>query len=345
MMNVMCSYLFVVVLTTTATARKLREYEFIMAHDAATAMLPLIQHNPKIENIVNLYAQTQATGTLDDLLKCGARALDLRVHRNDTSNELNFYHGPANVYYNVSQALLDVVSFLELNAEELVVLIWLCGNDECLAAVNGTLLELQLPTIHWNCTSYADIANLDVLEVRNISKVRTGGSLLSLNKRCIEMNYDKNITCYKDLHSCTSKKTQSYRFDAFYEYVNRTYEADHGDKLWMIQAHWQYDGTSISIGMLHNSSILDDTCESQINDKFRAWVKERHNSTFSNFVEFDNVCYRTSCSSTIKGSDEVLIIGFVCGGILLVVLIVCCLSKKKRTSKRKSTKMEVELQN
>jgi len=298
-------------LILAATGQKFNEYELIGAHDAATALLS-IPPNTRLSEVVDIYAQTQANGTLYDLVNCGARALDLRLKRTD-ARTIKFHHGNVTISYNVSDAVLDVVKFLKQNPDEFIVLYWKCNDEACYEILNQTLSEQNLPLLYWNCTG---LANFDLSEVRRLSEVNTGGSLFSLKKECIEENYDKHVQCWGKEHSCLGNNSE-VSFDRFWAYMNRTYAKDYTSKLWMIQAHWQYDNTSIIIGMRHGSSILKDTLESQIIDKFWGRVKTMHSSVQHNFVEFDNIC-----SGTSNGYSSLLIILLIVGGVLLCIIIV-----------------------
>jgi len=94
--------------------------------------------------------------------------------------------------------------------------------------------------------------------------------------------------------------------------VDRTYEKDHTNKLWMIQAHWQNNEDSVAIATLHGSSILDDTSKSGITEKFLSRMKTMFSSVPSNFVEFDNICRGQSKTS----SSLLIILGSVVGVLL-----------------------------
>jgi len=317
-----------------ATGQKFNEYEIIMAHDAATAMLSL-QPTAHGSEILNPYAQTQANGTLYDVINCGARALDLRVNR--TNAEIKFHHGGVKIAYNVSDAILDVVKFLKQNQEELIVLYWTCNDELCYEVLNQTLSQLNIPLLYGNCTG---LANLDVSEVRRVSEVNTGGSLLSLEEDCIEQNYDKQIQCWGEKYSCIGDNSE-VSFNKFWEYMNRTYEKDYTNKLWMIQAHWQYDGTSVVVGTLHGSSILDDTLKSEITEKFRSRVETMYSSVKHNFVELDNICRGTS-----SGSSTVLIILLIVGGVLLCIIIIIIIAvARSKYMRRKGAIKPTELAN
>jgi len=319
-----------------ATGQKFNEYEIIMAHDAATAMLSLLPTAHGSE-ILNPYAQTQANGTLYDVVNCGARALDLRVNR--TNAEIKFHHGGVKIAYNVSDAILDVVKFLKQNPEELIVMYWKCNDELCYEVLNQTLFELNLPLLYLNCTG---LANLDLSEVRRISEVNTGGSLLSLTKdsECIEENYDKHIQCWGKKHSCIGNNSE-VAFNQFWEYMNQTYEKDYTNKLWMIQAHWQYNDTSIIAGTLHGSSILDDTLNSEITEKFRSRVETMFSSVKHNFVELDNICRGTPTGST----STVLVILLIVGVVLLLIIIIIIAVARSKHKKRKKAIVANELAN
>lgn len=307
-----------------------------MAHDAATAMLSF---NYRIKDaMVYPYAQTQANGTLFDVLSCGARALDLRVKLNETTGVITFHHGRVNIAYNVSYAIsVDVVNFLKQNTDEFVVLYWTCSEEGCYEVLNQMLLEFELPVLHDNCTN---LANLDVSETQNLSRVNTGGSLLSIEKEneCIEENWDPDIVCWGDNYSCTGTNSE-VPFDNFWAYVNRTYEKDYNNKLWMIQAHWQATAESIVIGMSHSSSILDDTSKSGITEKFITRVHDIYSSVPPNFVEFDNVCDRTSNPFPILP----VILSLVGGVILciIIIIIIICYWRKRRARRTKDTFIEI----
>jgi hypothetical protein len=59
--------------------------------------------------------------------------------------------------------------------------------------------------------------------------------------------------------------------------------------LWMAQGHWQSTAVSISLGTLHNSSVLLDESRSGANE----WILEsiyQRKFDYLNLLELDNVC-------------------------------------------------------
>jgi len=319
-------------LILAATGQKFNEYEIIMAHDAATAMLSLEPTTLK-SKIADPWAQTQANGTLYDLINCGARGLDLRLNIT-IYGTIYFRHGTVPIAYNVSDAVLDVVKFLKQNPEEFIVLYWSCSNQNevCYEVLNQTLSELNLPLL-FGLESCTGLANLHVSEVRRLSEVNTGGSLLSLGGNCIDENYDKSIQCWGKKHSCIGDNSD-VSFNKFWAYMNRTYEKNYTNKLWMIQAHWQYDGTSIAHGTLHNSSILDDTLKSEITEKFWSRAETMFSPVRHNFVELDNICRVASSGS----STALKILQIVGGVLLLIIIIIIAIVRSKHMKRKRATK-------
>lgn len=127
---------------------------------------------------------------------------------------------------------------------------------------------------------------------------------------CVEEHWDSSIKCYGDL-SAAQNATESLQseapeakfsclggsdaaFSPLWTYMSGL--CDQSDSphkgqstLWMAQAHWQYDTSSVVQGEAHNSCILEDESKAGVNKQIAERISQGHFQHL-NLLEVDNVC-------------------------------------------------------
>lgn len=278
------------------TTRLLRDFPFIMSHDAATSML-----DSKL-NLIESYTQTQATGSLAGQLDCGSRAFDYRPYLT-SDGLLVAHHGPVKVKaYSMKESIEGVIDWLnqEENKNELVILyVSHCkadGDDDmqeqrCIEA-SRQLLENMGVSVTSDCDLLSSMTVADAFKTGQLSK--SSGSLLAV-QGCINENFDVNVNCYgfydKLKTYCCYGKHKEIPWNHLTSYLNNTAASASTDALWMLQAHWQSDTASIPLGDLHRGSVLEDESKAGVNAWLAATLRARALPYENlNIIEVDNVC-------------------------------------------------------
>lgn len=276
--TLVCYFLFFLRFTYSLP---LNEYAILMSHDAATGDL----HR---EHIVAEWAITQSTG-LDGQLDCGARAFDYRPYYEN--GVLYAHHGGVKVPYPMEDAVSSVISWCSTHEEEFVLLyVNSCDGDSgCMEAAIALLESMQVPVL----TSCSDVDDLTFEDAYSISTLPRAGHLLAVVD-CVEEYYDSSINCYGHQFVCYDswpENTSTIPWNAMETYlqdVTSELPVEEG-RLWMAQAHWQSTALSISLGTLHNSSLLLDETRSGVNSWFARAITDGAYSHL-NIIEVDNVC-------------------------------------------------------
>jgi hypothetical protein len=212
------------------------------------------------------------------------------------------HHGAVTVNVAVRDGLQNIKDWSAANSAELVLVYGShcdgssdSDKSQCQGAFTQTLSDLGIPLIQ--CS---DIARMTVGDAMSRgSVVATWG--------CVEENYDPSIKCYGDIVAANSTDAGRRLGDTFVCYgsnadkafnalwqnlegLSNVDEAPHKGEgtLWMAQAHWQYDTSSVTQGILHSSCILEDEYKANVNgqiaDKIRAGDFKH-----INLLEVDNV--------------------------------------------------------
>jgi len=291
----------------------LNQWPMIITHDAATGYFKHGTCNK--ERQVNDWAETQPKGTFASQLDCGARALDLRMYVED--GVLKMHHASIEVAEEFSTALTHVMSWTAAHPQELVVLYpshcdGKSDSDkaQCNQKTNEAFSNAGIKML--NCNQLAHMTLGDALSQ---GKIPNKGSVIGT--MCVEENYDSSIKCYgkassakdcfqgnltqvKGKQLCGEEHYTCYGDDAdkafaglwsYMTQLSNTAEAPHASdgKLWMLQAHWQYDKNSIEQGVLHGSCILGDENKAGVNSKLVTKIRNRELKHI-NLLEVDNVC-------------------------------------------------------
>eukprot|EP00405_Crypthecodinium_cohnii_P026012 CAMPEP_0206488706 /NCGR_PEP_ID=MMETSP0324_2-20121206/42618_1 /ASSEMBLY_ACC=CAM_ASM_000836 /TAXON_ID=2866 /ORGANISM="Crypthecodinium cohnii, Strain Seligo" /LENGTH=332 /DNA_ID=CAMNT_0053967873 /DNA_START=20 /DNA_END=1018 /DNA_ORIENTATION=- len=289
-----------------AFAVPLNEWPMIMTHDAGTGYFS--GGTCSLLHPVNDWAQTQPTGGFANQLDCGARALDLRMYVE--SGQLEMHHASVHIDKKFSDALTEVKAWVSQNPNELVLLYAShcdgqsdddkksCHSKVQQAFKDAGIYELQ-------CNSLKDMT---VELAMTSGSVGSGkGSVVGLLDCGMAENYDSSITCYGDIlaeqqlikNGTLSAPEASYvcygddsdkAFNKFWTYMSKTVSSMPSDgRLWMAQAHWQYDAKSIAQGTLHGSCILEDESKAKVHDKL---IEKINAGTYPhmNILEVNNIC-------------------------------------------------------
>lgn len=93
-------------------------------------------------------------------------------------------------------------------------------------------------------------------------------------------------------HTCYgSEAEQRQFFDPFWKYFDDTTNkaTPPTDKMYVTQAHWQYDGKTVALGTAKRSCIINDEKQSKMNENVAAQIhKGTHKNLF--LLQVDNVC-------------------------------------------------------
>ena len=171
----------------------------VMAHDAATVYLSASR---LIKTSVYNWTKTQSgpagssSGTVSDLLTCGARSLDWRPRWSD--GRLVAHHGDVEVAHLFSSSLSEIASWCGANPSELVMVhIWDCTSDDdtvdCNAEVDRALSDL--PKVD-DCDV---LKGVTVGEAKALALLPGGGHLLPIfvnGGLCTADNYVDSLSCW-----------------------------------------------------------------------------------------------------------------------------------------------------
>lgn len=262
-------------------SKLLNEYPIIMSHDAATG--DIIR-----DHIVAKWAITQSIG-LSGQLDCGTRGFDYRPYY--YNGTLYAHHGGVKINKPMKDAVNEVISWCNQHPSEFVLFYTnSCDGDSgCKEAAIELLKSLGVYTI----TDCNELQSLTINQATSLGKLENGGSLLGLYD-CVNEEYDSTINCYgKDFACYESWPNESIDipWDKMNNYLNSvTSKVPTNDgKLWMTQAHWQSTALSITLGTLHNSSLLLDEERSKMNEYVTNQINNKAYS-YLNIIEVDNVC-------------------------------------------------------
>lgn len=266
----------------------LNHYPMIMSHDAVSGELDEVR-----DFVVTDWTRTQGVGLVGQL-DCGSRSFDYRPYL--SNGVLYGHHGGVVVHKTMRSSVVEVVDWCNSNPDDLVVLyVTDCeGDDGCLTQVRSLLDSLNVYTIS-DCSV---LSTLTYAKAQFYSRLRKGGSLLALIG-CVAENYDPSINCYGPSFVCydswpTNSSAAPWRdFSNYMLAVTFMDPTSNGSaaysNLWMAQGHWQSTAVSISLGTLHNSSVLLDESRSGANEWIRESIYQRK-FDYLNLLELDNVC-------------------------------------------------------
>eukprot|EP00301_Raphidiophrys_heterophryoidea_P025758 c8716_g1_i1.p1 GENE.c8716_g1_i1~~c8716_g1_i1.p1 ORF type:complete len:363 (-),score=107.27 c8716_g1_i1:238-1326(-) len=262
----------------------LNNFAMVMGHDCATGYL-----DGGITHPVNNWAKTQGAAGNHDAeagfapqLDCGSRAFDIRAL--EKNGQLIMHHGSVEVNHSLADGLKEIIAWLSQHPSELVVaFVADCDGTSCWDAVSSTLQSLNL-----TLASCPAIATVTVAQAKQSFALAQGGAMIVTNN-CVQENYDPTIECYEGDDWCYGYGKDK-PLNQLWRYTNSTSSNPPPQSFWMTQVHWQYSTTSIALGQLHFSSILDDEMQSSVNSQFVSLFHQGWFGPYFNFVELDYVC-------------------------------------------------------
>lgn len=260
----------------------LRDAALITAHDASTTYMP----EPPAWNVaakeVVAFAKTQPDGGFARLLDCGARALDLRTKVDARSGQVVMHHGAIEVNTTLENSLDDVASWSAKHPGELVLLYFSHFADSAARKMSKeVLLARKIEMYDEDTTDFNQLT---------YDQARTQGPVVAVFDSVVE-NFDKSIVCETLEYRCDSSKTQHIPFQRLNAYLDKTSASNRHvtASLSMLQAHWQSNAETISLGVLRGSSILKQVEGSRVNDRVADEIRAKR-FPHINLLEVDNVC-------------------------------------------------------
>jgi hypothetical protein len=265
----------------------LTQYPMIMSHDSASGEI-----SEKRDFIIAKWARTQSVGLVDQL-QCGARAFDYRPSSKDGT--IYAHHGGVTIRVPMEESLRQVISWANSNPDDLVIF-YLSHfyGDDCEKAVADLLTKNHVYAVN-DCNA---LKSLTYGEAK-AEAIKTGlgrkGAVMAIFD-CTEENYDSKINCYGKNFVCYDswpKNSSSIPFEHLSTHLQSVTSVDpttsYAQHMWMAQAHWQSTAESVSLGTLHESSLVLDVTRSHINQWLETAVSQRA-FTHLNFLEVDDVC-------------------------------------------------------
>lgn len=276
----------------------LREYPFIMSHDAASGYLN--ESDKVIYETRVRYSKTQSVGMAEQC-DCGARAFDYRPYIKK-DGQVIAHHGSTLVNVPMKETVESIRSWLAArgNGEPELIILYIShitGEGEGEDEVDNSKVMAVLDE-----TNTAYIADCSQLQSMTYQEALQTSGLIPLLAifDCMEENYDPSITCYgydkeKNTNYCCYKDSAEIPLRDLDRYcIENTHDAEEysasASHLWMTQAHWQSSEVSVPMGLLHNSSVLLDESRSNTNQRLAAALLANQLGPYINMVEVDNVC-------------------------------------------------------
>lgn len=263
----------------------LKDYAMIMSHDAATGEINQIRD--RIPNIVLASAQTQSKGLVAQLT-CGSRSFDYRPYY--SNGTVYASHGIVVIKKPMNDSVSEIIKWVNRNPTDLVILYLshFAGDDGSQKAATDILDFWKVPVI----SACDEFSSLTYNEAKTLSLRSDGGYLLGIVD-CMDEVYDPSVECYvKDVRtnetSVCFESNNALVFNQLTDYAHNASAVKHSG-LWMSQLHWQYGVESTVLQFYYNSTVVDDTTRSGVND----WVLDNiRNKTWPNlnFVELNEVC-------------------------------------------------------
>jgi hypothetical protein len=259
----------------------LTQYPTIMAHDAASG--EIVEER---DHILSDWTKTQSGGIVSQL-NCGARSFDYRPL--SKNGQIYAHHGGVTIYKLMEDTLKEIIHWTTINRGEFVILYisHYAGDDDCQENVEQLLVQ-------YNIAFIKDCSQLFDFTYQQAMTLTANNRILGIFD-CTEENYDEHINCYgKDFvcYDSWPSSTTDIPFKNLEDHLlSVTNEpSKEYNTMWMAQAHWQQTAATISLGTLHNSSIVSDVFRSEINKNYLYNKVITHAYKQLNFLELDEVC-------------------------------------------------------
>lgn len=269
----------------------LTQYPMILSHDSASGEI-----SEERDFIVAKWSKTQSVGLVEQL-NCGARAFDYRPSMKK-DGKIFAHHGGVTIHVPMEESLRQVISWANIHSEDLVIFyLSHFDGDGCETAVEDLLKKNAVYYVK-DCSLLQSLtyASAKKEASRVGSKLGRKGAVMALFD-CTEENYDSKINCYgKDFvcYDSWPKNSSSIPFSHLSSHLQAVTSVSdpgqsYGHQMWMAQAHWQSTAESVSLGTLHESSLVLDVQRSQINQWLTNQVSGKAFKHL-NFLEVDEVC-------------------------------------------------------
>lgn len=286
----------------TSDSQLFRDSPIVMTHDSASGYIMDSDHFVKEEVIK--YTKTQSANIVGQLV-CGARAFDYRpyIKRDGT---VVAHHGPVVIPHEMGATLDEITQWVGEHGDmDEVVLLYVshidghnCTEGQCTREPVKEVLNLKGISYMEDCSALESLTYSDAVAMGKLGDGR--GSVLALFD-CVSENYDDTVNCYGSVPGDNRGKFVCYGDDAdsrkdipmynMQQYLtNATGLLERPSTgLWMNQAHWQSTTESISLGLLHNSSVTLDEIRSGLNAQLAVMIRKGAFPSL-NLLELDEVC-------------------------------------------------------
>jgi len=317
-----CFILFLCVLQTHAKSPAttvLNQWPMVMVHDAATSYL-----EGGLVHQINDWAKTQPDGGAQGELNCGARAFDWRPSV-QSDGTVKMHHGGVTIDHPMADSLDEMVNWCAANGtdpSDLVVLgITDCEGSECVDAVKQLLTARSITYI----SDCSQLSGVTVSDIYNRTTLPGGGAILAIFD-CWQENYDPSVACsgFGDkestqkldsagvaqavsaahqmnqtaaagfTYSCyRDSSSKAFPLNRMVKYINNTVTAGppENGQLYTVQCLWQETASSVTVGELHGSTLLDDESRSGLNSLVTGMITQNQIDTSRlNMMEVNNIC-------------------------------------------------------
>ncbi|KAF4660171.1 hypothetical protein FOL46_006311 [Perkinsus olseni] len=255
----------------------------LMSHDSATGYI-------SEKTFLWQLSKTQ-NGDFTAQLNCGVRAFDLRPLCN--ADGVYMHHGIQPIKYRIEDVVKDIITWAGEHPREFISLVnshYSPNTDDCKGKVWQTMATLNLMPSIGSDGSCDRLKGLTTNQAMKMTALTGGGHVFVLEGEgmCVDANYDASLTCYRENGDCLKGSPGSEDINKeLFLYINETASRKPKTNLTTIQAHWQYDSTSVEKMLKAGSNILNDTKLSGINKKLIGIIPQLE---YINLLEVDNAC-------------------------------------------------------
>ncbi|KAF4662968.1 hypothetical protein FOZ61_002045 [Perkinsus olseni] len=276
----------------------LNEWPMLMSHDSGTGY---------ISTTDAFWEMTKSQeGNFTAQLNCGVRAFDLRPLCN--AKGLYMHHGIISIDHSLKDALTEVVTWANSHPREFILLVnshYSPKTNDCKGKVWQTMATLNLMPSIGSDGSCDRLKGLTISQAMKMSTLKAGGHVFVVEGEgvCLDANWNSSLTCYRENGDCREGSPGSgYINKELFLYINETASRKPKTNLTTIQAHWQYDSTSVEKMLKAGSNILNDTKLSGINKKLIGIIPQLE---YINLLEVDNAClYGVELAEALKARTK-----------------------------------------
>ncbi|KAF4687686.1 hypothetical protein FOZ60_003611 [Perkinsus olseni] len=276
----------------------LNEWPMLMSHDSGTGYILTTDAFWEI-------AKSQE-GNFTAQLNCGVRAFDIRPLCN--AKGMYMHHGILTVDHSLKDALTEVVTWANSHPGEFILLVnshYSPNTDDCKGKVWQTMATLNLMPSIGSDGSCDRLKGLTINQAMKMSALNAGGHVFVVEGEgvCLDANWNSSLTCYRENGDCREGSPGSgYINKELFLYINETASRKPKTNLTTIQAHWQYDSTSVEEMLKAGSNILNDTKLSGVNKKLIGIIPQLE---YINLLEVNDAClYGVELAEALKARTK-----------------------------------------